>query len=186
MSTKVVTGEVRLSYVNLFEPYAMNDDDEPKYSCTILIPKTDKKTLKAIKEAQQAAAEQGKDKKFKGKVPKNLHYTLRDADSDEEEETLEKNPEYAGHYFMNVSSRQKPGLVDRRVNPILDQAEIYSGVYARVSINAYAYSYMGKNGVSFGLQHVQKTRDGDFLGGRTRAEDDFSEWESDEDEDGIL
>lgn len=178
--TKVRTGTVRLSYVHLFEPYAQNSDDEEKYSCVILIPKSDKKTLTAIDKAIKAAAEQGKHSKFDGKIPSNLVTTLHDGD---EEGDLEKNPEYEGHMFMSISSKTKPGLVDRDVEPITDSTEIYSGAYARVSMNAFPYNYKGKKGVSFGLNHVQKVKDGDYLGGRSRAEDDFEAIEDEGDED---
>lgn len=170
--TKVVTGKVRLSYVHVFEPYSQDGDDEGKYSCVLLIPKRDKATLRKIEAAIEAATQQGKNTKFDGSIPKNLATTLRDGD-DEDEADLEKNPEYAGHMFMSVSSKTKPGIVDQNVNAILDTTEIYSGVYARVSINAFPYNYKGKKGISFGLNHIQKVDDGDFLGGRSRAEDDF-------------
>lgn len=168
--TKVVTGKVRLSYVHVFEPYAGDSDDEEKYSCVLLIPKSDTKTLGKIEAAIKAAAEQGKNSKFDGSIPKNLQTTLHDGD---EEGDLEKNPEYEGHMYMSVSSKTKPGIVDADVNPILDSTEVYSGCFARVSINAFPYNYKGKKGVSFGLNHVQKMADGDYLGGRSRAEDDF-------------
>lgn len=181
--TKVRTGTVRLSYVHLFEPYAQDGDSEEKYSCVILIPKTDKKTLGAIDKAIKAAAEQGKNSKFDGSIPKNLQITLHDGD---EEGDLEKNPEYEGHMFMSISSKTKPGMVDKEVEPITDSTELYSGVFARVSMNAFPYNYKGKKGVSFGLNHVQKVKDGDYLGGRSRAEDDFEpieEEDGDDDED---
>lgn len=182
--TKVVTGKVRLSYVHLFEPFSQNPDQPEKYSCVILIPKSDKKTLNAIKKAQAAAAEAGKARVFNGKVPANLKTTLHDGDEDGD---LERNPEYEGHYFMSVNSKTKPGIVDKNVNPILDSSEVYSGCFARVSINAFAYNTQGNRGVSFGLNHVQKLADGDYLGGRTRAEDDFEAIDDeDEDDDGLI
>lgn len=178
-NTKVVTGKVRLSYVHLFEPYSPNEDSPEKYSCVILIPKSDKTTLKAIDEAVKNAAENGKDRIFNGKVPASLKTTLHDGD---EEADLDRNPEYAGHMYMSVSSKTKPGIVDQQLNPILDASEVYSGCYARVSIGAFAYNVQGNRGVSFGLNHVQKAGDGDFLGGRSRAEDDFTALSDDEDD----
>lgn len=179
-ATKVVTGKVRLSYVHLFEPFSQNPDQPEKFSCVILIPKSDKATLRKIKAAQEAAAEAGKAKVFNGKIPANLKTTLHDGD---EEADLERNPEYEGHMYMSVSSKTKPGIVDKDVNPILDSSEVYSGCFARVSINAFAYNTQGNRGVSFGLNHVQKLADGDFLGGRSKAEDDFDPIEDDEDDD---
>jgi hypothetical protein len=181
-ATKVVTGVVRLSYVHVFEPWSNSEDQPERYSVTLLIPKTDKATLNAIKKAQEAALEQGKSKVFSGKIPANWKSTLHDGD---EEADLEKNPECAGHMMMAVASKTKPGVVDRNLNPIIDSTEIYSGCYARVSINAFPYNTSGNRGVSFGLNHIMKWADGDYLGGRSRAEDDFAdiaELESAEDE----
>lgn len=184
--TKVITGTVRLSYAHLFEPFSFNDDQEPKYSVVLLIPKSDKATIKKIKAAQKAALEQGKSSKFGGKIPTNWSNTLRDGD---EEKDLEDNPEFAGHYFMTVSARTRPGIVDRDVQPILDSTEVYSGCYARASINAFPYSVSGNKGVSFGLNHIQKIKDGEPLGGRSNAEDDFDSLdddEFDEDDDSLI
>lgn len=184
--TKVITGTVRLSYAHLFEPFSFNDDQEPKYSVVLLIPKSDKATIKKIKAAQKAALEQGKSSKFNGKIPTNWSNTLRDGD---EEKDLEDNPEFAGHYFMTVSARTRPGIVDRDVQPILDSTEVYSGCYARASINAFPYSVSGNKGVSFGLNHIQKIKDGEPLGGRSNAEDDFDSLdddEFDEDDDSLI
>lgn len=179
--TKVVTGKVRLSYVHLLEPWTSTPEkpDSLKYSCVLLIPKSDKVTLKKLRDAIAAAAEAGK-AKFGGTIPKNLKITLRDGD--EEYDTDEK-PEYAGHMFMNVGSRTRPGLVDQALNPILDGTEIYSGCYARASINAFAYHQQGSKGVSFGLNHIQKLADGEPLSGRSRPEDDFEAVETEDEED---
>lgn len=169
--TKVITGKVRLSYVHLFEASAGFEGGDPKFSCVILVPKTDKKTIRAIQAAQQVALENGKSSKFNGTIPKNWKNTFRDGD---EEADLDKNPEYAGHYFMSVSNKTRPGVVDQDVQKIMDSSEVYSGCYARVSINAFPFSVQGNKGVSFGLNHVQKLADGDPLGSITKAEDDFT------------
>jgi hypothetical protein len=174
--TKVVTGKVRLSYVHLFEAFSNLAGQDPKYSCVLLIPKTDKVTIKKIRAAQQAALEAGT-AKFGGKIPAKWEDTLHDGD---EEADLERNPEYEGHMYMSVSSKTKPGIVDENVNAILDSTAVYSGCFARVSINCFAYNSAGKKGVSFGLNHVQKMADGDFLGGRSKAEDDFDALDAEE------
>lgn len=176
--TKVVTGKVRLSYCHLFEPFSSFEGQDPKYSTVILIPKTDKVTLRKIKAAQQAALELGKASKFNGSIPKNWKNTLHDGD---EEADLDKNPEYEGHYYMTVSNKTKPGVVDQALNPVMDQTEVYSGCYARVSLNAYAFNVSGSKGVSFGLNHVQKLADGEAFGSFSKAEDDFDVVEGYED-----
>lgn len=179
--TKVVTGKVRLSFVNLFTPRAQVEGGAPKYSALLLIPKSDTATIEAIEKAQQAALEIGKDK-FGGKVPKSWKNTLRDGDA---EKDLDEYPEYEGHMFMSVSANEAypPKVVDTGLQPILDQAEIYSGCYARVSINAFAFNTNGNKGVSFGLNNVQKLADGDPLGGNVAAnpEDDFEALDDEDD-----
>lgn len=176
---KVVTGECRLSYVHLFEAFTSFENQEPKFSTVLLIPKTDKVTLAAIEAAQKAARLIGKDTKWKGKLPPNLKNTLHDGD---EEADLEANPEYAGHMFMTVANKTKPGIVDRRKNKIEDATEVYSGCYARVSMNAYPYAAAGNNGVSFGLNNVQKLRDGEPLAGGSSADADFDEIDVEDDD----
>ncbi|ROR28126.1 uncharacterized protein DUF2815 [Mobilisporobacter senegalensis] len=167
--TKVITGVVRLSYANVWEPKSINGGTE-KYSVSLLIPKSDTKTLSAINEAVNAAIEEGKGK-FGGKIPNKaaLKLPLRDGDIDRPEDEA-----YANSYFINANSITAPQIVDKNINPILDRSEIYSGVYARVSINFYAFNSNGNKGIACGLGNIQKIRDGEPLGGRTNASDDFA------------
>ena len=175
---KVVTGKVRLSYVNIFKSRAFNDGQDAKYSCCILIPKEDKATIKKIKEAIEDAIQEGISSKWNGKKPANLKLPLRDGD----EERADEAPEYEGMYFLNANSTQKPGIVDRDLTEILDPEEVYSGCWGRVSINFYPFNSSGNKGVGVGLNNVQKLRDGDRLGGtRAKAEDDFGDDYEDED-----
>lgn len=181
-STKVITGKVRLSFVNLLEPKAF-EGQEPKYSTMLLIPKDDEKTVSAIKKAIKNAYEAEKNGKLKGVKASNLKTTLRDGD---EEFDTDEYPEFANHYFMNVSSKQAPGIIDKYKNKVDSADEVYSGVYARVSINFYAYNTAGNKGVSAGLNNVQIVAKGDYLGGRASADSDFDEWDDDEDDDDIF
>jgi len=182
--TKVVTGKVRLSYCNLFQPRAVEDGQEPKYSCTILIPKSDKVTIQKIKAAIEAAKQAGISSVFGGKLPPNLKTPIHDGDG-EKPNGGEYGEECKGHYVINASSKQKPGIVDKNLNEIIDSTEVYSGCYARVSINFYAFNKSGNKGIACGLNNVQKLADGDYLGGRSRPEDDFDPVDDDED-DGML
>ena len=167
--TKVVTGVVRLSYANVWEPKSINGGAE-KYSVSLIIPKSDTKTLSAINEAVNAAIEEGRGK-FSGKIPNKaaLKLPLRDGDIDRPDDEA-----YANSYFINANSITAPQIVDRNVNPILERSEVYSGVYARVSINFYAFNSNGNKGIACGLGNIQKIRDGEPLGGRTNAADDFA------------
>lgn len=173
--TKVTTGKVRLSYAHLFEPHAI-EGNEPKYSVSVIIPKTDTETLKAIKEAVNEAKEQGKTK-WSGKVPPTLKTPLRDGDAERPDDEA-----YANCYFLNASSKNKPGIVDQNVQPILDATEVYSGCYGRLTLNFYPFSASGNKGIAAGLGNVQKLAEGEPLGGFTRAENDFEAVESAEDD----
>lgn len=181
-TTKVITDIVRFSFVHLLEPTAFEGQD-PKYSVMLLIPKTDTKTLNNIKAAQKAAAELGKNKFKNGKIPAKLKTTLRDGD---EEMDIEEYPEFKGMMFINVSNKNKVGMVgtqrdtDGKLKRLDDPDEIYSGMYGRASINFFAYNTAGNQGVSAGLNNIQKTRDGDRLGGgAAKPENDFDDWEDD-------
>lgn len=180
--TKTVTGKVRLSYVNILKPRVENEGEKPKYSVLLLIPKSDKATVAKLKKAATAALAQGiaSGKLSAGAKLANNWQTLKDGD---EREDLEERPEYAGHWYMNVSAITKPGLVDRDLDPILDESEVYSGMYGRVSLGAFAYNAQKNKGITFGLNNVQKLADGDPLGGRSSAESDFASDFDDVDDD---
>lgn len=171
--TKVVTGMVRFSYANVWEPKSINGSDE-KYSVSLIIPKTDKKTIAQIEAAIEAAKQEGK-AKFGGKIPANLKLPLRNGDVDRSEDEAYKNS-----YFVNANSKERPGIVDKSVKPILDQSEFYSGCYGRASISFYAFNQNGNKGIAVGLQNLQKLLDGEPLSARSRAEDDFSTFEDDD------
>lgn len=170
--TQVVTGEVRLSYVNLFEARKISEKDkEAKYSVTILIPKDTKdgqKTIADIKLAIQKAAEKGAAKHFNGRIPTNLDAisTLRDGDTavnDLGDLKNIKNPELAGHMYMRLSSKFAPKVLNSQRQEIVSPVDVYSGVYGRVSLTMYAYSGDGRRGISAVLNNVMITRDGEPL-----------------------
>ncbi len=160
--SKLITPKARLSFPNLFVPVkGMDGQGEAKYDCVLLFPKTTDLT------ALRAAADEAIKAKWPGKRPANLRDPFRDGDSKELDG-------YAGHVYLRVRSKQKPGVVDASVQPILEPGEIYAGAYVRASVNAYAYETNGNRGVAFGLQNIQKLADGErFGGGGSKAEDDF-------------
>jgi len=177
--TKVITGvNTRWSYVNAWEPKSINGG-APKYSVSLIIPKSDTRTIEKIQAAIQAAYEEGQGKlKGNGKsVPalSVLKTPLRDGDAERPDDEA-----YADSYFVNANSGTAPGIVDADRNPIIDRSEVYSGVYGRASINFYAFNSNGNKGIACGLNNLQKIRDGEPLGGKSRAEDDFA---TDEDDD---
>ena len=176
--TKVITGEVRLSYANLWEPKSINGG-APKYSVSIIIPKIDTRTIGKVKAAIEAAYREGETKlKGNGKtVPalSVLKIPLRDGDTERPDDEA-----YAGSYFINANSATAPGIVDSACETILERSQLYSGVYARASVNFFAFNSNGNKGIACGLNNIQKLRDGDPLGGKSRAEDDFA---TDDDDD---
>ena len=177
--TKVITGvNTRWSYVNAWEPKSINSG-APKYSVSLIIPKSDTKTIEKIQAAIQAAYEEGQGKlKGNGKsVPalSVLKTPLRDGDAERPDDEA-----YADSYFVNANSGTAPGIVDADRNPIIDRSEVYSGVYGRASINFYAFNSNGNKGIACGLNNLQKIRDGEPLGGKTRAEDDFATEDDDD------
>ena len=176
--TKVITGvKTRWSYANVWQAKSINGGT-PKFSVSLIIPKSDTKTVTAVKNAIQAAYEEGQSK-LKGSsksVPAltAIKTPLRDGDAERPDDEA-----YKDSYFINANSATAPGIVDAARNPIIEHSEVYSGVYGRASINFYAFNSNGNRGIACGLNNLQKVSDGEPLGGKTRAEDDFA----DEDED---
>ena len=177
---KVITGkDTRWSYANVWEAKSINGGT-PKFSVSLIVPKSDTVTVEKIKAAIQAAYEEGQ-AKLKGNgrsVPPltAIKTPLRDGDTERPDD-----PAYANAYFINANSATAPGIVDADLNPILSRSEVYSGVYGRASISFYAFNSNGNKGIACGLNNLQKLADGTPLGGHSRAEDDFAGLEDDED-----
>ena len=176
---KVITGkDTRWSYANVWEAKSINGGT-PKYSVSLIIPKSDTATVSKINAAIQAAYEEGQGKlKGNGRsVPplSALKTPLRDGDTERPDDAA-----YAGCYFINANATTAPGIVDADCNPILERSEVYSGVYGRASISFYAFNSNGNKGIACGLNNLQKIRDGEPLGGKASAESDFAT-EDDED-----
>ena len=177
--TKVITGvDTRWSYANVWDPKSINGG-APKYSVSLIIPKSDKVTIQKIKAAIQAAYEEGESKlKGNGKSVPSLSVIktpLRDGDLERPDDEAYKNA-----YFVNANSATAPGIVDADRQQIIDRSEVYSGVYGRASINFYAFNSNGNKGIACGLNNLQKIRDGEPLGGKASAESDFA---TDDDDD---
>lgn len=171
MAKKVVTGEVRLSYVTLFEPRAIIEGGPLKYSVSILIPKDDTETLPMIEKAIETVIAENQST-LKTKKQSALKLPLRDGDTEKD------SPDYEDHWFISISSKTAPMVVDEERQQIIDPRDIYSGCFGRVSMNFYAFNKAGNKGIGCGLNAVQKTKDGEALGGAYTAdemEDDFDD-----------
>ena len=175
VTTKVKIGEVRFSYVHIFTPEAVAEGSDKKYSVSLIIPKSNKKLVAEIKAAIDAAIEAGVAQRFGGKRPLNLRSPLRDGDMEKADDDA-----YAGAYFINATSKTKPGVVKRvklngenKLVEVTNEDDVYSGCFGFASVNFFAYNNAGNKGIGAGLNNILKTRDGDYLGGRSSAESDF-------------
>lgn len=185
--TKLITNEVRASYAQVFEPASMTDrDSDAKYSISLLIPKDDTETIELIEKGIEAARKGGVEK-FGKKFPLKPKTTFRDGDEERPDD-----PAYAGHMFLNCSSKTKPGVVKKapaespvKTIELTSEDEFYSGCYCKAAINFYAYNFNGSMGVAAGLNNLLFTRDGERFAGKDAAENDFAdEIDSDDENDG--
>lgn len=178
MSTKVVTGKVRFSFCNLFTPKESQDGGDPKYSVTLLIPKSDTATVEKIKAAIVEAREKFCERNGSSALPTKPTNTLHDGDG-MRDNGESYGPECRGCFVITVSSKTKPVIVDAFRNPVTDPGEVYSGCYGRAAINFYGYNSHGKKGISAGLLSVQKLSDGEPFG-TVGSADDFDDGFKDE------
>ena len=177
MTTKMNIGEVRFSYCHLFTPEAVSDGADKKYSVSVIIPKTNTQLIAGIKQCINAAYQQGLASRWKGRKPAAWKNPLRDGDTERPDDES-----YANSYFINVTSRTKPGIVKRmtvggvtKLVEVITEEDVYSGCYGYVSVNFFPFANAGNNGVACGLNNVLKTKDGEFLGGRSSALTDFGD-----------
>lgn len=171
--TTVTTGKVRLSYVHLFSAYAHQPGQDPKYSTTILVPKSDIATKQRIDAAINTAIETGIKDKWGGFRPPILAIPVYDGDGVRPSDGMPFGQECKGHWVFTASSKQPIAVVDANLNPIINQSEVYSGIYARVAVTFFPYNSNGKKGIGCGLGPVQKLEDGEPLGGGISAEQAF-------------
>lgn len=175
---KVVFGPVRLSYTHVFNKYAPEgtNPEDGKYMTNILLPKDESETVRALNNAIETAKRNAIVSKWSGKEPKKLDLPLRDGDEKDDDV-------YTDQYYLNAKCKTRPGIVDRQRNPITDEEEIYSGVWAIVSVTFYGYDVSGNKGIACGLNNIMKVKDDEHLGGRTSANNDFEGVDIDDDDD---
>ena len=166
-TNNVTTGEVRLSYVHLFKPYAYQPGQEEKYQVTVLVPKADTETMGRIQAAIEAAKQRGISDKWNGQCPPIIPVPVYDGDGTRPSDGMPFGQECKGHWVFTASAKADypPEVVDKMGNPIINQSEVYSGMYGRVNVTFFPYAFGGKKGIGCGLGPVQKLRDGEPLGG---------------------
>lgn len=174
--TKVITNLVRFSYLHVFEKVKQegDTDSDGKYSVSLIIPKSDKETIKCIREAINNAKESAIKEKWNGKnVAVKESEVLHDGDEERPEDSA-----YANSYFLSAKCNTQPGLIDAYKNEITDSRVLYSGCYGRASVTIYGFNVNGKKGIAVGLNNLQKLKEGEPLGGRASAQDDFDDDEA--------
>jgi hypothetical protein len=176
-STTITIGPVRFSYLHVWEPQAIEEGQPKKFSCSAIIPKSDKALIKKIQGAIELAKLNGKDSKFAGKIPPNLKTPLRDGDEDRSEDE-----NYANSMFVSCHSTTRPGIVNANRQQILDQDEIYSGAYGYLNITLYPYNAAGSKGIAAGLNHVMKTKDGEPFSTKISVDSAFEDVEIETDD----
>lgn len=171
----ITINNVRFSYCRLFQPQAPSNDPNaaPKYSCTVLVPKSNTEAKAAIDKAIAEAIEQGVAKSWNGVRPPQPAICVHDGDGPRPNDGSPYGEECKGCWVFTASSRQAPIVVDSQVQNILDPTEVYSGMWGNINVNFYPYNRNGRKGIGCGLNGVQKTRDGEPLGNRITAQEAF-------------
>lgn len=181
MSQRLQTPEAILSYPFVFKMQkAMDDTQKDKYSCVLVF--TDEQQKSPLFKAMKKAAVEAAIEKFGGdKAPGLIRSGKIRMPFRDDPEDIEKKGYPEGSCFITVKNEKKPGIVSIFPDPnnngkpmsITDEEQIYAGCIVRATINAFGYDQRGNKGVSFGLNNIQKLRDGERLDGRAKAEDEF-------------
>ena len=170
-TVRLITPKFRVSFPQVFVPKAIDPTQPAKYSIQMLFDKVfenpkDQELWNNMKDALKGAiAAKWPDAANR---PKNIRIPFRDG---AEKEGFEGYG--ADVVFMNASSKDKPGIVDQNKNVITDPSQFYAGCYARATLTVYAYTKVGNNGISFGLQNLQFMGNGNPFAGRKKASEDF-------------
>lgn len=171
----VTINDVRFSYCNLFQPKAPfnNPQGEPKYSVTVLVPKTNTAAKAVIDNAISQAIDAGVSSKWNGVRPPQPSICVHDGDGPRPSDGSAFGEECKGCWVFTASTKQPPFVVDEYVQNIIDPTKVYSGMWGNVNVTFFAYNNAGKKGIGCGLNGVQKIRDGEALGGQITAQEAF-------------
>ncbi len=173
MGSPITIRGVRFSYCHLFQPVSRNANEDPKYSTTILLPKSNTAMKAAIDAAIEQAVNDGVSKKWNGVKPPYIAIPIHDGDGARPSDGMPFGAECRGHWVFTASGKQAPFVVDAQVQNIINPSEVYSGMYGNVNVTFFPYNSNGKKGVGCGLNGVQKVRDGEPLSGRVTAAEAF-------------
>lgn len=127
-----------------------------------------------IDAAIRAATEKAR-QKYGAAFPAQPKISVHDGDGARPSDGQPFGAECKGCWVFTASSKTRPGVVDGNLQPILDPAQLYSGIYTNVGVTFFGYNAPQNKGIGVALDNVQKVSDGEPLGGaRASAEDDFS------------
>lgn len=178
---QVVFGPVRVSFPALFEKrkFDGDSDENARYMITAMIPKNEKETIKALKAAIKTAETVGQVTVWAKKrvSPEKLTSPLRDGDE------MDDPGVYQDHWIIRAKSQHRPGVLNRRKEPITDPEEVYGGCYCLLSVSFFPYNTGGNYGVGCALNHVLKYKDGDRFGGGQSAMETFASVDLGDDDD---
>lgn len=196
---RMITPEFRVSYPHVFKAQAVKPTDKPKFSIIMLFPKDKKIVGSTVDGVERSLVEVMKNAKIAAFGPKENwpvdedgNSTLESPVTDGDDPKHKDKEGYKGHWVIKASTseEQRPTVVGPDMLPIVEPTDFYPGCYARAYIYAYKWEYMGKEGIGFILDHVQKLRDGKSFGGKKPVEQVFSPMsapaETDEDEETFL
>ena len=169
----------RMSFVHLDAPRAAAQGSDPKYSATVIIPKSETEIIKELNAAISQAVDEGTVKLWKGQKPNvrssNFKFPLKDGDVERPDDEA-----FKGCMFFNASSKSAVPTLNKIKEPI-DPVQVYSGCYAIASVNFYAFD-MGSKGIAGGLNAVMKVAEGEKLGGSGSGERDFDALDFDDED----
>ncbi|MCC8075735.1 MAG: DUF2815 family protein [Clostridiales bacterium] len=168
----VTIKNVRFSYCHLFQPKSQNGSD-PKYSTTVLVPKGNTAAKQAIDAAVNEAINTGVAGKWNGTRPPRPALCVYDGDGVRPSDGQPFGDECKGCWVFTASTRDKPFVVNNRVDDIIDPTQVYSGMWGNVCVSFFPYNYNGKKGIGCWLNGVQKVRDGEPLTHRVTAQSAF-------------
>lgn len=174
MAATTING-VRFSYCNLFQPKPPfnNPQGEPKYSVTVLVPKTNTEAKAQIDAAINQAIDAGVSSKWNGVRPPVPAICVHDGDGPRPSDGSSFGEECKGCWVFTASTKNPPFVVDEQVQNIIDPTKVYSGMWGNVNVAFFPYNNAGKKGIGCGLNGVQKTADGEPLNGQVTAQEAF-------------
>lgn len=147
----VVTELVRFVNINIFKSISHSNTTDLEYSLIFVIKKNETESIKKLNNSFDKVILLNS--KFWGnKFNKEMIEFLKDGDK------LSNHKYFQNTYYLKLSSKVKPDLVDKDLNPILDLNEFNDGCYGRVSMTMYPFKIQDEFGITYELKNIQKLK----------------------------